>query len=113
MQSHSNVEHHGGCLGAVGRASQVAPVVKNLPASAGDIRDAGLTPGSGRSPGGGKGNPLQNCLENPTDREAWWATVHRVTQSRTQLKRHLTTGAAGEEIEELLFNGYRVSVGKG
>ena len=113
MQSHSNVEHHGGCLGAVGRASQVAPVVKNLPASAGDIRDAGLTPGSGRSPGGGKGNPLQNCLENPMDREAWWATVHRVTQSRTQLKRHLTTGAAGEEIEELLFNGYRVSVGKG
>ena len=70
------------------RASQVALVVKNLPANAGDIRDAGLIPGSGRSPGGGHGNPLQySCLENPMDREAWWATVHRVTKSWTRLKR--------------------------
>jgi len=69
------------------RASQVALVVKNLPANAGDIRDAGLIPGSGRSPGGGHGNPLQySCLENPMDREAWWATVHRVTKSWTLLK---------------------------
>ena len=46
-------------------------MVKNLPANAGDIRDAGSTPGSGRSPGGGHGNPLQySCLENPMDREA-------------------------------------------
>ena len=53
-------------------ASQVALVVKNLPASAGDRRDAGLIPGLGRSPGGGRGNPLQcSCLENPTDRGAW------------------------------------------
>ena len=44
-------------------------------------------PGSGRSPGGGHGNPLQSsCLENPMDRRAWWATVHRVSQSWTQLK---------------------------
>ena len=48
------------------RASQVALVVKNLPANAGDIRDAGSIAGSGRSPGGGHGNPLQHsCLENP------------------------------------------------
>ena len=48
-----------------------------------DIRDAGSIPGSGRSPGGGHGNPLQySCLENPMDRGAWWARVHRVTQSQ-------------------------------
>ena len=65
-------------------ASQVALVVKNLPANAGDMRDAGLIPGLERSPGGGHGNPLQySCLENPTDRGAWWATVHRVTESDT------------------------------
>ena len=52
----------------------MALVVRNLPASAGDIRDSGLIPGSGRSPGGGHGNPLQySCLENPKDREAWGA----------------------------------------
>ena len=55
------------------RAPQVAPVVKNLPANAGDTKDAGLISGSGRSPrGGGHGNPLQySCLENPMDRGAW------------------------------------------
>ena len=54
-------------------------VIKNPPANAGDIRDMGLIPGSRRSPGGGHGIPLQySCLENPMDREAWWATVHRV-----------------------------------
>ena len=68
-------------------ASQMALVVKNSPANAGDIRDAGLIPGSGRSLGGGHGNPLQYfCLENPTDRGNWWATVHGVTKSRTRLK---------------------------
>ena len=51
-------------------ASQVALVVKNLPANARDIRDAGSVPGSGRSPGGGQGNPLQySCLEVPMERE--------------------------------------------
>ena len=65
-------------------ASQVALVVKNPTANARDIRDAVLTPGSGRSPGGEHGNPLQHsCLENPMDRGAWWATVHRVTKSQT------------------------------
>ena len=54
------------------RASQVALLVKNLPANAGEPRDAGSTPRWGRSPGGGNGNPLQySCLENPMDREAW------------------------------------------
>ena len=63
-------------------ASQVALVVKNLPANAGDIRDVGSISGSGRSPGGGHGNPLQySCLENPMDRGAWQATVHRVIKS--------------------------------
>ena len=58
-------------------ASQVALVVKNPPANAGDKREAGSIPGLGRSPGGGHGNPLQySCLENPIDRGAWWAIVH-------------------------------------
>ena len=52
-------------------------MVKNLPASAGNARDSGLIPGSGRSPGGGHGNPLQySCLKNAMDRGAWQATVH-------------------------------------
>ena len=62
-------------------------MVKNLPANAGDIKDTGSVPRLGRSPGGGHGNPLQySCLENPMDRGAWWATVHRVTKSWTRLK---------------------------
>ena len=69
------------------RASQVALVVKNLPAKAGDLRDMGLIPGSRRSPGGEHGKPLQySCLENPMERGAWWAIVHRVEESRTQLR---------------------------
>ena len=49
--------------------------------------DVGSIPGSGRSPGEGNGNPLQySCLENPMDRGAWWATVHRVAKSWTQLR---------------------------
>ena len=78
--------------------SQVALVVKNLPASAGDIRDAGLISGLGRSPEGRHGDPLQysrlghgNLLQhsrpgNPMDRGAWWAMVHGVIQSWTRLK---------------------------
>ena len=62
-------------------------VVKHLPASLGDIRDMGSIPESGRSPGGGHGNPHQySCLETPIDRGAWWAKVHRVAKSQTQLK---------------------------
>ena len=59
-------------------------MVKNLPANAGDIRDAGLTPGLGRVPARGHSNPLQDsCLENPMDRVACQATVHGVTKSLT------------------------------
>ena len=65
----------------------MALVVKNLPASVGDVRDPGSVPGSGRSPGGGHGNSLEySCLENPMDRGAWWATVHGVAKNWTRLK---------------------------
>ena len=84
-------------------ASLVAQTVKSLSAmretwggeeavglsgkeSACSAGDAGSIPGSGRSPGEGNGNPLQySCLENPMDKEAWWAAVHGVTKSWTQL----------------------------
>ena len=60
------------------------PVVKNPPANAGDRRDMGLIPGSGRLPGGGNGRPLQySYLENPMDRGAWRATAHGVAKSWT------------------------------
>ena len=60
--------------------------VKNLPSKAGDSVDAGSIPGSGRSPGGGNGNPLQYwCQDNPVDRGAWWAAVLGVTKSWTRL----------------------------
>ena len=63
-------------------AFQVVLVVKNLPANAGDVRGVGSIPGSGRSPGGGNGNPFQySCLKNPVDRGAWWATDQRVMKS--------------------------------
>ena len=69
------------------RASQVAVEVKNPPPSAQDIRDVGLIPGLGRSPGERHSNPLQYfCLESPMDRGAWWVIVHRVTKSQTWLK---------------------------
>ena len=62
----------------------MALVVKNPPANAGDVRDAGSIPGLGRSPGGGHGHPLQySCLENSMDRGAWQATFHKVTKSQT------------------------------
>ena len=62
-------------------------VVKNQPANAGDAGDAGSAPGSGRSPGEGNGSPLQySRLENPMDRGAGRARVHRVAKSRAQLK---------------------------
>ena len=68
-------------------ASQVALVVKNLPANSGDIRDAGSIPRLGKSPGGRHANPLQHSrLENSMDRGAWWTTVHGVTKSRTRLR---------------------------
>ena len=69
-------------------ASQVALVVKNQPANAGDVRDVGSVPGSGRFPGGGQGSPLQySCLDNPMDRGAWRATVCGVKESQTKWSR--------------------------
>ena len=85
----------------------MAPVVKNPPANAGDIRNTGLTLGSGRSPGGGHGHPLQySCLENPMDREAWQATVHWVGKSPTGLKQLSThTASLLGKIYSLNFAG--------
>ena len=60
-------------------------MTKNSPANAGDVRVASSIPVSGRSPGGGHGNPVwYSCLENPMARGAWWAKVHRVSKSQTQ-----------------------------
>ena len=79
------------CIGKVmsllfNMLSRLVLVVKNLPATAGDIRDVDSIPGSGRSPGEGHENPLQySCLENAMDRGAWKATVHRVTKNWTWL----------------------------
>jgi len=69
-------------LGFLGGASG-----KNLPANAGDVRDVGLIPGLGISPGGGHGSPLQySCLENPMDSGTLWAMVHRVAKSQTNFE---------------------------
>ena len=71
---------------AIEMASQVALVVKSPPATAGDARDEGSIPGSGRFPGGGNGNPLQySYLGNPKDRGAWWAAVYGSAKSQTPL----------------------------
>ena len=87
-------------LSSYNRASQAALVVKNLPAHAGDIRDVGSVPGLGRSPGGGHGNPLQySCLENPMDRGAWQATIHRVAMSQTQPKQ-----LSGHALHNIIFS---------
>ena len=78
-------------------------MVKNLPANAGDARDVGSFPGLGRSPGGGHGNPLQgSCLENPMDRGAWQATVHRVSQSQIRPKQ-LSTRADRVSVPTPVF----------
>ena len=65
-------------------------MVKTPPAKAGDLRDAGSIPGSGRYPGGGNSNPLQySSLENPMGRGAWWATVHGVTERHNYETEHI------------------------
>ena len=75
-----------------------ALVVKNPPAKAGDTRDLNWIPASGRSPGGGHGNPLKySPLENPMDRGAWWAMVHSVTESDT----------TGETVQHSTSNNWR------
>ena len=75
-------------------------MVKNLPANAGDIRDACLILGLRRFPGGGHGNPLQySCLENPMDRKARWVTVHRVAKESDTTERihfHFSLSCIGE-----------------
>ena len=61
-------------------------MVKNPPTNAGDVKDVGSITGSGKSPGGGHGSPLQSsCLENPIDRGAWRAMLHGVTKTQTRL----------------------------
>ena len=88
-------EMHAGL--AINWISQVAPVVNNPAANAGDVREAGSIPGSGRSPGGGPSNPLQYfCLENPQGQRRLVgrgdrATVHGVAKSRTRLSTHKHT----------------------
>ena len=80
-------------------ASQVALAVKNPPANAEDVSDAGLISGLGRSPGGGHSNPHQySCLENPMNREAWWATVHGVARVRHDLVTRSLTLFQRDEI---------------
>ena len=72
-------------------------VVKNLPANAGDTRDMGLIPESGRSPKIRNGNSLQySCLENSTDRGAWWATVHGFAKRQMLLSTHTHTHIVAE-----------------
>ena len=79
-----HIEIPKGYTGIKGNVGMGFPGGANLPANAGDIREGGSIPGSGRPFGGGHGNPLQgSCLENPMDRGAWRATVHGVTQSQT------------------------------
>ena len=83
-------------------------MVKNPPANAGTAGDKGSTPGSGRTPGGGNGYPLQySCLENPMDRGAWQATVHRVTKSQTQLKQ-ISTAHQTKERESGIRQSYQL-----
>ena len=72
------------------QADSLPSAVRNPLANAGDIRTVGLTPGLGRSHGGGHGNPLQYfCLENSMDRGIWWATIHGITDSDTTEHAHV------------------------
>ena len=83
-------------------------MVKNLHANAGD---SGLIPGSGRSLGGGNGNPLQyHCLENPMDRGAWRATVRGVTKSQTRLKQRGTQACTQKQRMKDLDSGQKVNI---
>ena len=85
-------------------ASQMALVVKNLPANAGDRRDTGSIPGSGKFPGEGNDNPLQySCLENPRDRGVWWAIVQGITKSQTQLSTHSTDTLETIVLQKIIF----------
>ena len=88
-----------GCLHSLG-----FPGGSEVKASASNAGDLGSIPGSGRSPGNGNGNPLQDsCLENPMDRGAWWATVHGVAKSRTRLS-NLTSLPQFKSINSLVLS---------
>ena len=93
-------------------------MVKNLPAYAGDTGDLASIPGPGRSPGVGNDNPLQYCLENSMDREAWRAILYGIAKSRTRLIRtersQLTCGAliVSAELSMWLSDWGRISVGR-
>ena len=77
-------------------------MVKNLPASAGEKRDVGSIPESGRSPGGRHGNPLQySCLENPMDGGAWRTTVHGIAESDMTERLTLLLKLTPEQINQL------------
>jgi len=67
-------------------ASHLELMVKNLPTNTGDIRDAGLIPGSERSSGGSHSNHSSSCLENPMDRGDWWTKVYGVAKTGTGVK---------------------------
>ena len=84
-------------------------MVKDPPPSAGDVRDAGLITVLERSPGGGHDNPLQySCLENPMDKGAWRATIHRVEKRQTYLKQQsMHACMCGTEV---LFQLHRPSL---
>ena len=90
-------------------------VVENQAANTGHIGDLGSIPGSGRSPGGGHGNPLQySCLENSMDRGAWRATVHRVTESDTTQHAHrLLLWSAGSKPSGFRSCGARAYLPRG
>ena len=94
------------------RTSLVAQTVKRLAYNAGDL---GSIPGLGRSSGEGNGNPLRySCLENPMDREAWWATVHWVTKSRTRLSNFTFTftfsNSSSSEYSEISDNFIQIYI---
>ena len=90
---------------------QVALGVKNTPVCAGEVRDLGSIPGSGRSPGEGNGNPLQySCLENPMDGGAWWATVCGVSKRQTWLKQLSTHAVPAWQV---LIPGWMKDAGAG
>ena len=83
----------------------MALLIKNLAASVGDAGDTGFIPGSERSPGGGRGNPLlYSCLENPMDRGAWWAMVHRVAKSWTREHTHTHLHTPGKSFFIKIFS---------
>ena len=84
-------------------------MVKNLPANARAIRNAGSIPGLERSPGGGHGNPLQySCLGNPMDRGAWWATVHGVINRQTRLSTHTCIHTISQFFSSVIAEGLAI-----